>query len=64
MESSKFQQHCIWENSDWVVMKLVIKSPKSDDSGSYSCALSYNLDIIKENVSDSGQIDLHISMCV
>jgi len=61
MPSSKFVHHVTWEDSNCVIIKLIIKSATSDDSGLYYCSLRYDTDIINEEVvSDSGQIDLHI----
>ena len=63
MPSSKFEQNFKWENSECVVLKLRIKFPTQDDSGTYFCSVKYNSDIISmesEVRSDSGQIDLDI----
>ena len=69
MSSSKFEQpNFKWENSECVVIKLRIKFPTRDDSGTYFCSVKYNSDIVSEEFevrSDSGQIDPYIgNLCL
>ena len=62
MPTSRFEFPSLtWEEKDHVITKLIIKSVTPDDSGTYFCSISYNTDVIKEQVrSDHGEIVLHI----